>query len=137
MSIFETLSNLNPFKKKDDLVFPPLEDKPNFETFNEQNFNQGLESTPNFSNHQEQLDPRMRMPLGENIRQERMNSMYHDNNEVYEHQNSSLQKDLELISAKLDYLKASLDAINQRLVNLEHMAKQETEKNYSFQQRRY
>jgi hypothetical protein len=39
-----------------------------------------------------------------------------------------VSKDLELISAKLDALKASLDSVNQRLVNLERIARGEHEK---------
>jgi len=36
-------------------------------------------------------------------------------------------KDLEIVSAKLDALKASLDSMNQRLANLEHIARESRE----------
>ena len=39
-----------------------------------------------------------------------------------------ISKDLELISAKLDALKASLDSVNQRLANLERIAQGEHER---------
>jgi hypothetical protein len=39
-----------------------------------------------------------------------------------------MEKDFELISAKLDALKASLDSVNQRLANLERIARGEHEK---------
>ncbi len=39
-----------------------------------------------------------------------------------------LQKDFEILSSKLDYLKASIEAVNQRLANLEHLVKQEQDK---------
>ncbi len=75
------------------------------------------------------MDHRMNMPLGENIRQAKISAMYGNEESHYSdapaQSHNPLQKDLELISSKLDYLKASLDAINQRLVNLEHLAKQE------------
>lgn len=144
MGILDTIRDLNPFKKKEEFAFAPL-DENNFNqdsSFNEQNLNQGLDSTPNFSQNNfngvqqtfEQNDPRMRMPLGENLRQERFN-LNEINHEPYE-KNNPLQKDLDLISAKLDYLKVSLESINQRLVNLEHIAKQELEKNnYIYQKR--
>ncbi|MEM2138723.1 MAG: hypothetical protein QXM96_01060, partial [Candidatus Woesearchaeota archaeon] len=116
---------------------------------NQNNFNQGLESTPQFNNNipnsgfspmssqqqsqQQSFDNRMRMPLGENIRQEKMHS--YDEPQIIQKENP-LEKDLELISAKLDYLKASLESINQRLANLEHMARQESERNsYQYQKR--
>jgi len=78
-------------------------------------------------------DHRMSMPLGENIRQEHRGGTMHGQPQHYEDQNQQhrnpLQKDLDLISTKLDYLKASLEAINQRLANLEHLTRQEQEKN--------
>ena len=39
----------------------------------------------------------------------------------------SIEKDLELISAKLDALKAVLDSMNQRLANLERIARESNE----------
>ena len=41
-----------------------------------------------------------------------------------------ISKDLELISAKLDGMKATLDAINQRLTNLERIAAGEKRERY-------
>jgi hypothetical protein len=147
MSFLDNLSNLNPFRKKEDFGFPPLNEGNNND-FSPHNFEQGpnldmgqpnLEQGPNFNpgnfsanppNGQMPLDDhRMTMPLGDTIRQTKISAMYGNEDtpvrEVRDH--NPLQKDLELISSKLDYLKASLDAINQRLVNLEHMTKQEME----------
>jgi len=41
---------------------------------------------------------------------------------------STLHKDLEVVSAKLDALRASIDSMNQRIMNIESIAKQEQEK---------
>lgn len=77
-------------------------------------------------------DHRMNMPMGESLRQNNVNDMHSFNPAPVQHpkvhDNNPLQKDLELISSKLDYLKASLEAINQRLANLEHLARQEQDK---------
>jgi hypothetical protein len=153
MSIFD---NLNPFKKKEELSFPSLDsgpqESPQFQphTFEENN-NTGLGqhefgmhepgtdhdfNAPSFRAPapempmQQQRDNRMTMPLGETVRQQR--SAEAENNEQGDTygqpiRHNPMQKDLDLISSKLDYLKASLDAINQRLVNIEHLAKQESE----------
>ena len=45
-------------------------------------------------------------------------------------QQYSSEKDYEVLSAKLDALKAILDNINQRLANIERIANQENEKKY-------
>ncbi len=39
-------------------------------------------------------------------------------------------KDIELISSKLDYLKAAIDNLSQRLENIENLAKQEQDQKY-------
>lgn len=46
------------------------------------------------------------------------------------HQSSADNKDLEIISAKLDTIRASLESINQRLAALEHIAKQSNDHNW-------
>ncbi len=150
MSFLDTLNNLNPFKKKDEFSFSSLDQQnhdlghPNFQQGNNMDFAQpNLDSSPDFNsgsfsanppNSQMPMDDhRMTMPLGESVRQTRISAMYgndqspHEIHETRDH--NPLQKDLELISSKLDYLKASLDAINQRLVNLEHLARQDNENN--------
>ena len=133
--------NINPFKKKDDFGFPPLDNNNinnnqfshnNLGIGNEQaNFGDGLPHNP-MGDHQgtssfsteNTPDPRMNMPMGESLRQNRVEGMHGSSFPEYnETKTTPLQKDLELISAKLDYLKASLEAINQRLANLEHMNK--------------
>ncbi len=129
---------INPFKKKDDFSLPPIEgyndSTPNFSHENTPNFGDGLNHDP-VDGHSDATfttpDPRMNMPLGENIRQQRMEAV-HGQGEFHEvQQHNPLQKDLELISSKLDYLKASLEAINQRLANLEHMSRnQENQKRW-------
>ena len=63
----------------------------------------------------------MSMPLGESIRQQKYGSEFSSPSQ----QENPMKKDLDLISSKLDYLKASIEAINQRLVNLEHLVRQE------------
>jgi len=131
--------SFNPFRKKDELGLPPLDGGQNLD-MSHPNLDQGHNfDSGNFSaaspNGQVPLDDhRMTMPLGENIRQSRVSAMYGGEGQGQEQSpyhegrdHNPLQKDLELISSKLDYLKASLDAINQRLVNLEHLAKQELE----------
>lgn len=45
---------------------------------------------------------------------------------------SSTSKDLELISSKLDYLKAAIDNMNQRIANLENLAKGEQQDRYKW-----
>ena len=46
---------------------------------------------------------------------------------VQQQQNFTAEKDFEIISSKLDALRAALDSINQRLANLEAIAKGEEE----------
>jgi hypothetical protein len=69
-----------------------------------------------------QNDPRMTMPLGESIRQQNYGNPEYGQPQQQE---NPLKKDMDLISSKLDYLKASIEAINQRLVNLEHLVRTE------------
>lgn len=135
MSILDTLGSINPFKKKDDFGFPPIDSGPGIE-MGHQNLDQPSFDPGQFSarapppeTHDALDDHRMTMPLGESVRQQRVSAMYgNEGRDPYQEvRENPLQKDLELISSKLDYLKASLDAINQRLVNLEHLAKQEME----------
>ena len=136
MGIFD---KINPFKRKDDLGLPPIESNyglgtPPMDSHTGLNSDQNLPSPLPHENsqplQQQPLDDhRMTMPLGENIRQGRVEAMHNQNN-PHEHLESSrphnpLQKDLEIISSKLDYLKASMEAINQRLANLEHLARNE------------
>jgi hypothetical protein len=145
MSFFD---NINPFRKKEDFNFdsgnqganmdfaqPNLDESHTFES------GQFAPHPPQPSQPMPQDDHRMTMPLGENIRQQRTQSMYGGGDEQapeqrypsqLQPQHNPLQKELELISSKLDYLKASLDAINQRLVNLEHLSKEEMEKTTTY-----
>src|SRR3989338_5954006 len=128
MGIFDSI---NPFRKKDELALPPLDSMGGNDTFNPSSQEYG--GPPSMSQPEPMDDPRMRMPLGENIRQGRMEAMY-GSDDGYQptspgfHGPNPLQKELDLISSKLDYLKAGMEAINQRLANLEHMARQEQEK---------
>jgi len=97
------------------------------------------EQVNNQSPHGRPLDDhRMDMPIGDSLNQNRHDpyNVEHDYNNYapnrYSRQNESenpLKKDIELISSKLDYLKASLEAINQRIANLEHLTKQEMNNN--------
>jgi len=48
--------------------------------------------------------------------------------EIPPQQPTFVQKDIEIVSSKLDALRATLDAMNQRLVNIERMATNEQEK---------
>lgn len=41
-----------------------------------------------------------------------------------------IQKDIEIISAKIDALRAAVESMNQRIINIESIAKQEQEKQY-------
>jgi hypothetical protein len=126
MSFFD---NINPFKKKDEFGFAPLDNPPVEQQ--PPNLDQGHNfDTGNFAAAAppQMEDHRMTMPLGESIRQQRTAAMYGETHEPYhEPEVNPLKKDLELISAKLDYLRASLDAVNQRLVNLEHVTRQQME----------
>ena len=141
MSILDALGAINPFKKKEEFSFPPIDSGPGHD-LSPHNFeqNQGmshempsLHQDPHYGPGMESQsaldDHRMTMPLGDNIRQQRMSSMHGEEEEYHEQKSmpNPLHKELELISSKLDYLKASLDAVNQRLVNLEHMTRQEME----------
>jgi hypothetical protein len=45
---------------------------------------------------------------------------------------SSLQKDMEIISAKLDALRSTLESMNQRIVNIERIANQETDQKVKY-----
>ncbi len=139
MGLFDSI---NPFKKKDDLGLPPLDQDPNL-TMKSGNENhdlgigqQPLPTTPGMTppapphhdpNQPQALDDhRMKMPLGDSLRQGRMEAMHGSN--IHElQQGNPMQKELELISSKLDYLRASLDAVNHRLESLEHLTKQELE----------
>ncbi|MFH2021415.1 MAG: hypothetical protein ABIJ34_08445 [archaeon] len=136
----------NPFKKDEGPVLPfdtnpaPSQEhnygigEHNFEPHNfdtppqANNPNMGNDIfTPSPTEHGAQDDPRMRMPLGESVKLGKYGNEQVDEYSGNSQQESKnpLQKDLDLISSKLDYLKASLEAINQRLVNLEHIVKQE------------
>jgi hypothetical protein len=137
MSFFDSI---NPFRKKEEFNFDSGPSGSNMD-FAQPNLDEGHNfDSGQFAPHPPQPMPqddhRMTMPLGENIRQQRVQTMYGGNEhseprypEPAQTQHNPLQKELELISSKLDYLKASLDAINQRLVNLEHLSKEEMEKN--------
>ncbi len=41
---------------------------------------------------------------------------------------TTLQKDVEILSAKIDALRASIESMNQRIINIENIAKAEQEK---------
>ena len=133
---------MNPFRKKEDIGFPLSDTNTGMNPADSHNFSMGQHdpsmgnpggdyANPGFQNFQHQPAPlddhRMSMPLGENIRQGRVNAMHGGDEYQEEKFPNPIIKDLELISSKLDYLKASLEAINQRLVNLEHYARQEME----------
>jgi hypothetical protein len=128
MSFFDKITEMNPFKKKEDFSFAPLDEAHHDPVPN-------LEHAPQFESGQfahaqePQHDPRMQMPFGETLRQPKVAAMYGHEEPPFHAQkeHNPLQKDLELISSKLDYLKASLESINQRLVNLEHMNRQQIE----------
>jgi len=137
------LDSFNVFKKKEDFILPPLDSQQQFQPQQQpESLHPELSAGHNFESGQFAASPppqqmplddhRMNLPLGENIRQSRVSAMYggEHESETHELRVNPLQKDLELISSKLDYLRASLDAINQRLVNIEHMARQgqETER---------
>lgn len=140
---------INPFKKKDDLGLPPIDSSMglgqspmNPNAMNDTNFSQSqpshLSNPPNLNDNsqnwnqpvQEPInDHRMNMPLGENLRQSTSDNMHDNSHHRETHvQSNPLQKDLELISSKLDYLKASLEAVNQRIANIEHLARQDQDK---------
>jgi len=154
--------NINPFKKKANSGLPPLDqntglsDPPINENLNP-NMGDGLSpnipgghprmaplgsSDPlshppsgmsNPSEPQPLDDHRMKMPLGESVRQSGLDSMNNMHNppptpHPQAHDPNPLQKDMEILSSKLDYLKASLESINQRLANLEHIARKEQDK---------
>jgi hypothetical protein len=128
-----------PFLKKDDgfgkdeLALPPLEpmtqnnpsNYPGDETFPQQ-------ILPNFQNPQmmgqEEYapDPRPSMPMGQALRTPSTypNPSYevHESDRLPASQNL-ISKELEIISSKLDYLRVSLENINQRLANLEKVAR--------------
>ena len=65
----------------------------------------------------------MSMSLGENIKRSPNSPHPQINNN-----HNPLKHDFELLSSKLDYLKASIEAVNQRLANLENLVRQEQEK---------
>jgi len=154
--------SINPFKKKADSGLPPLDqnsglaDPPINDNLNP-NMGDGLGnnipgghptmaplgssdplshppsgmSSP--SEPQPLDDHRMKMPLGESVRQSGLDSMNNVHNppptpHPQAHDPNPLQKDMEILSSKLDYLKASLESINQRLANLEHLARKEQDK---------
>ncbi len=145
MSFFDSI---NPFKKKDEFSFDSGSSGNNTD-FSHPNIDSGHNFDPgsfaaNPPQPLPQDDHRMTMPLGENIRQKRVQAIYGGDEgteprypEQLAVQHNPLQKELELISSKLDYLKASLDAVNQRLVNLEHLTKHEMENNPSINNRRW
>ncbi len=135
--------SVNPFKKKDD-VLPPLDDlaetpgQPNLDhsQLSQQPTHPNIaqqpipeqQPNPSFEPQQQELsDSRMKMPLGDSIRQQRVSAMHGSDETHNPIQHNPLQKELELISSKLDYLKASIDAANQRLAHLEHLTKEEIE----------
>jgi len=157
MSFLDALSHLNPLKKKDDLGLPiddsgyenpfnkplggndPLANPlsghheplgPSGEQ-NMHNPDHGM-NHDNFGHDLPQDDPRMGMPLGDSLRKPQENNSYEIHDEGFQtkhdrNKHNPLEKDLELISSKLDYLKASLEAVNQRLANLEQMTKHDIE----------
>ena len=67
------------------------------------------------------LDHRMSMPLGQSI-----NSTPQSPHSAFPIKNENpLKQDFELLSSKLDYLKASIEAVNQRLANIENLVRQD------------
>jgi hypothetical protein len=47
-------------------------------------------------------------------------------------QNTLVSKDIEIISSKLDALRATLDSLNQRIINIEHIIREERDKKYKW-----
>lgn len=149
MSFFDFV---NPFRKKDEFGLPPLEGNAglgpldtgmqaepqhnvnpgDYGTESQFSFQQpsagqaGYSEPRGFQHEQPQDDARMKMPLGESVRASRYTDEPAD--DYHRGDYNPLKKELELISSKLDYLKASIEAVNQRLVNLEHLARQEMER---------
>ncbi len=74
----------------------------------------GVSTPPQFQQQQFQQQPRQQQQFQQQPRQQQP--------QQYPQQQTS-SKDLELISAKLDALKSSLDSMNQRLANLERLAR--------------
>ncbi|MBT3463985.1 hypothetical protein HN789_02840 [archaeon] len=129
------------FKKKDDFAFPT----------GNSNSNAGLGEPPIDSHSSldqpagssdiftapvqvpssQPTDPRMSMPLGESVQPSlgaQTQSQGMSQHATQPHSSNPIKQDFELISSKLDYLKASIEAINQRLANIEHLVKQEQDK---------
>ncbi len=48
------------------------------------------------------------------------------------HHTDIMSKDIEVISSKIDALRASLDSVNQRLINVEHMLREDKESKYKW-----
>ncbi len=139
MGLFD---GINIFKKKEDLGLPPLDKDPNL-AMNSGNESHDLgigqkplpttpgmpatPSAPGMGQQQPMDDHRMNMPLGDSLRQDQIGAMHDSNIHEVRQQHNPMQKELELISSKLDYLRASLEAVNHRLETLEQMTKQELE----------
>lgn len=122
-------------KKKDDFGFnpnsggigePPIDSHSTIDSMGESNIftSPNSQSDSNYGESQP-LDPRMSMPLGESMNS-RQNPIQHSS--FPNNNQNPLKQDFELISSKLDYLKASIEAVNQRLANLEHLVRQEQER---------
>jgi len=91
----------------------------------------GLPQTPSLSSSDEDFEEassgkvqRFSMP---EFSQENEKSSFQ---KPYQQPQQTLAKDIELISSKLDYLKAALDSLNQRLANLERIMQVEKEQRY-------
>lgn len=125
-------------KKKDDFDFnsgteaglgePPIDSHSTIDSMGDSNVFTSP-ADPNYG-QPAALDPRMTMPLGESLssRQNPIQQSFPQNNNNNNNNQNPLKQDFELISSKLDYLKASIEAVNQRLANLEHLVRQEQDK---------
>ncbi len=122
------------WKKKDDLALPPVDkimgnnsspglpEDPNFGTSSAH----GFESNNMLPDLNSGNDPMQQSSFGSSpISQFTSHdvaappSFQEHAPQLQDSRNDLLQKDMEIISAKLDYLKATLEHINQRLANIE------------------
>jgi len=128
-------------KKKDDFGFtpttgaglgePPIDSHSTLNTGESNVFTSPSSPTsqPNTGLGQHQpLDHRMSMPLGDSLNQPHSGLNSEAPTQFQPNNQNPIKQDFELLSSKLDYLKASIEAVNQRLANIEHLVRQEQEK---------
>ena len=99
MGLFDSI---NPFKKKDDLGLPPLDQDPNLamKSGNESHDlgigQQPLPTTPSapgMGQQQPMDDHRMNMPLGDSLRQDQIGAMHGSNIHEIKQQHNPMQKE--------------------------------------------